>query len=369
MIRGSRRPDDRPARCSSRRADDVVASSNRVARPAHDGGGVRVPHYGSPRQPRGPGRQRALQWVLDLLRTELISGVYADDTLPSEDHLVRRYGVSRGVVRQALLILREQGVVERVRGAGTFSLTPGLLKHGIDESRDLVQDVNATGTRIAVRTVYAQLHPAAPFIATKLETVPGAAVVILEQLASLDGYPLSLRTSFLPATCFGELVTDTSINLHRSPYQLIEELIGSAVGDTELEISTSAADPVVGEWLDLPVGAPVLDTRRVVRAGSGEALEYSMSHARSDRIVFSTVMRGRGAHPSPAPAAAHVEHGFDGLVALVAPGLPDDDHDQRDRHEQGQDQTDGPGDLSRRDRDAGPHGAQGEPEVPGEPGR
>jgi DNA-binding GntR family transcriptional regulator len=80
-------------------------------------------------------RSTTVRWVLDLVRTELTSGAFPDGVLPSEDALIRTYGVSRGIIRQVLLVLQEQGMIERVRGAGTFALTPSVWMHEIEVPR------------------------------------------------------------------------------------------------------------------------------------------------------------------------------------------------------------------------------------------
>jgi GntR family transcriptional regulator of arabinose operon len=59
------------------------------------------------------------------LRAEVESGALAPGTrLPSEAELTRRFGVSRGTVRQALANLRQQGLVEAVAGRGSFVRRP-----------------------------------------------------------------------------------------------------------------------------------------------------------------------------------------------------------------------------------------------------
>jgi GntR family transcriptional regulator len=229
--------------------------------------------------------------VCELLRTELSSGVYADDVVPSEDRLMQKYGVSRGVIRRVLAALTDQGVIERVRGAGTFALTSGSLRHRLDASRDLIQEVNVRGARIAIREAHATLRAATPLIAQRLEMPDDEEVVIIDTVTSLDGFPLSVRTAFMPAAQFGVLATDPQADLDRSPYDLIAEVVPEPVGDTDLEIGSSTADPFVAEVLRVPVGFPLLDTTRVIRTVSGVPVEFSISHARADRLTFSTVMR------------------------------------------------------------------------------
>jgi DNA-binding LacI/PurR family transcriptional regulator len=55
------------------------------------------------------------------LRTEIVTGVYGDvGRLPSEAQLVERFGVSRPTIGRALQDLRNEGLVERRAGSGSF---------------------------------------------------------------------------------------------------------------------------------------------------------------------------------------------------------------------------------------------------------
>jgi DNA-binding FadR family transcriptional regulator len=68
-----------------------------------------------PRSDRPVYRQLA-----DLLHDEISAGRLAPDTLlPSETQLVTRYKVGREAVRQAVAILRAEGLVRTERGIGT----------------------------------------------------------------------------------------------------------------------------------------------------------------------------------------------------------------------------------------------------------
>ncbi len=59
--------------------------------------------------------------IADHIREQIASGELAPgDKLPSTAQLREKYGVSAGVVRQAILVLQMQGVVEGVHGVGVF---------------------------------------------------------------------------------------------------------------------------------------------------------------------------------------------------------------------------------------------------------
>jgi GntR family transcriptional regulator len=131
-------------------------------------------------------------------------------------------------------------------------------------------------------------------VADKLEINSGDPVVILESSTALDGFPLSVRTAFMIGSVFGRLTGDHDINLDRSPYDVITDVLGEAPGVTELFISSSTADRIVAGSLGVQEGAALLDTTRVIRDRSGRALEHSISHARGDRLIMRTLMRASG---------------------------------------------------------------------------
>ena len=67
--------------------------------------------------------------IADEIRGLLRGGTVATDTeLPSERLLCEAYGVSRMTLRQALGILRREGLIECQRGRGTFVSVRQLQK-------------------------------------------------------------------------------------------------------------------------------------------------------------------------------------------------------------------------------------------------
>ena len=61
--------------------------------------------------------------ISSALRRDLTEGVFRPgDRLPSESALTREYSVSRTVVREAIAILRADGLVEARKGAGVFAV-------------------------------------------------------------------------------------------------------------------------------------------------------------------------------------------------------------------------------------------------------
>jgi GntR family transcriptional regulator len=63
--------------------------------------------------------------LADILREMITSGeLQPRSPLPSESYLQQEQGVSRGTVRTAVGILREEGLVVTIGGRGTFVRAP-----------------------------------------------------------------------------------------------------------------------------------------------------------------------------------------------------------------------------------------------------
>ncbi len=68
--------------------------------------------------------------VRDLLHTRILDGTYrSDGKMPSENDMVRGFGVSRITVRQALKDLQKEGLIFKIHGKGTFVARPKAVQN------------------------------------------------------------------------------------------------------------------------------------------------------------------------------------------------------------------------------------------------
>lgn len=203
---------------------------------------------------------------------------------------MHRYDVSRGVVRDALQMLRTQGLLERVRGAGTFVVAPAQVRHHIEVSQDISGELAHGRARSSWEVLGWSMRPAPGVIAERLGIGTGDTVFCLERRAMLDGLPLSMRASWLVGTTAKPLL-EPGVDLHSSLYQLLEETLGIRVGNTELVIETENADPLTASPLGVKLGTALFRMQRTVFDRDGGRIEYSIAHSRSDRMALVTVMQ------------------------------------------------------------------------------
>ncbi|MGI5375183.1 FadR/GntR family transcriptional regulator [Streptomyces sp. CA-251387] len=104
-------------------------------------------------------KQRLYEQVLDRLRAYVAEGgLGAGDRLPTERDLAQRLGVSRASVKQAIVVLEVQGLVEVRHGGGTYLVRDSLDVEPVDrmvERRRRLPDV--LEAREALETKLAEL--------------------------------------------------------------------------------------------------------------------------------------------------------------------------------------------------------------------
>jgi GntR family transcriptional regulator, transcriptional repressor for pyruvate dehydrogenase complex len=104
-------------------------------------------------------RPRLYEQVIARLREHVVSaGLKAGDRLPSERELAERLRISRASVKQAIVVLEVQGLVEIQHGGGTFlrtdSLTPAPVAALVARRRRLPDVLDA---REGIETKLAEL--------------------------------------------------------------------------------------------------------------------------------------------------------------------------------------------------------------------
>ena len=221
---------------------------------------------------------------------EILSGVHGWSVLPSESELTIRFSSSRNAMRDALDLLRNEGIVERVPGAGTFVVSNKTL-HYQDRLQALSETLENGRRRIAVDVLDAGLMPAPETVAGRLEMPPGSEVVFLERRLILDGTPLSVWSSYLPADLTASLLqADLSLDF----YELVETRLGLELQSAQLTTEARLADESVAELLGVQAGAPILFLERLLRERNGRPVEFGFVSLRGDRIQFTARVERNG---------------------------------------------------------------------------
>jgi GntR family transcriptional regulator len=210
-------------------------------------------------------------------------GLRPGDLLPGEHRLCEQFGVSRTVVRQALSQLEHQGVIERVKGKGTFvahQKTPESLVHTLT---GLFQEVAARGGHVRSDVRRQEVAPADDEVADALGIVPGTAVVVIERLRHVDNEPWSWTTTYLPHD-IGTFVLHEDLS-DQSLYALLATHGIRAVRGVRSAEAASATEEQ-GALLGVGQGKALLVLRSVGFDENDRPMEFFIAYHRGDRSRF-----------------------------------------------------------------------------------
>jgi GntR family histidine utilization transcriptional repressor len=113
------------------------------------------------------------QRIKDYLVGEIASGRWKEgDLVPSEQALVRQFGVSRMTVNRAVRELTAEQVLTRRQGAGTY-VAPHKYQATLVEIRNIADEIHARGHRHRSRLRLLEAAPAGAALATQFALASG----------------------------------------------------------------------------------------------------------------------------------------------------------------------------------------------------
>lgn len=235
---------------------------------------------------RAPKYQRAA----DELRREIQAGVYAPgERLPAETALAERFRISVPTFRQALSVLRAEGLIESRHGIGTFvKENRRLQRRSRNRYGRARADQQLLTSHLEHRIVFAGLAPAPPHIA-EIMGLDADELVLVRRRHLYDrdtGRPEEIGASYMPAAIGAGTFLEQPDVVPKALFLCVEDLSGKRYAHAkDLWVSRlPTADEA--NALELASGAPVLHVVHVASAEDGTILEVSESVWPADRVVF-----------------------------------------------------------------------------------
>ncbi|RNE64236.1 GntR family transcriptional regulator [Cryobacterium tepidiphilum] len=218
--------------------------------------------------------------------------------LPTEAELQEQFGISRSVVRQALLALTAEGLITRGRGRGSVVAPRG-------EHHRLVQRTAGLSAQIATEGEVSttEIVDLGPERNSRAEAQLGVSrVLALRRIRSVAGEPIALIHTWLPLPLAAALTADelTDASLHA----VMREKLGVVVTSGRRQVRAVAAMPVVARALGTAEGAPVLLLEGTSVDADGRPVEVFSTWHRADRVIFDIDVVDDGAAGSLPVAAS-----------------------------------------------------------------
>ncbi len=218
--------------------------------------------------------------VASVLRMRIVSGLWsAGDKIPTLEELEREFEVARVTVRQAVDILREEGLLLARQGLGTFVCNKTNDRHWVKLASNwssLVESLKANEPQLLAVKENAQ--------PPSLAGSSGKAALAYTWLRSVQyryEEPFSVVSLHLARAVF-----DLDPNRFRSAAALvaIDAMDGISLSEAHQTLTIGNADPEIADLLRISIGAPTLESRCVVIDDKGVAIYVGDIVYRSESI-------------------------------------------------------------------------------------
>lgn len=226
--------------------------------------------------------------IKENITRQVVSGRWlSNHELPSEADLCGHFGVSRGTLRRALGDLENQGLIVRRQGRGTFVAKPKFEGSVLGSYRNF--RVGAVPHDPVSRLLGMERKRASPDMQRLLQLGKKEYVYEVRRIQFMEGVPITLSTSFIPAALAPGL--DKSDIEHEHFYGLLEERYGLAFLRAEEFLEPVIADDFVAPHLQVPEGAPVFLVERHSFLVGDKPGEFRQAYMRGDRYRYRIDLR------------------------------------------------------------------------------
>jgi GntR family transcriptional regulator len=240
--------------------------------------------------PMAAGRGPKYHRIADALRAEIQAGqLEPGKQIPAETALTARFGVALPTLRQAIAILRAEGLVESRQGIGTFvkesRRRQRRSRNRYGRARD---DQKLLSSDFEHRIVFAGREAAPQHIAEAMEIDPGAEVVVRRRHLhdKVSGQLEEIGASYIPVSIAGGSYLEKPTVVPKALFLCVEELSGKHYTTARDAWVSRLPTALEAELLNLAPGTPVLHVIHTARAADGEVLEVSESVWPADRMMF-----------------------------------------------------------------------------------
>ncbi len=225
--------------------------------------------------------------LMDTIKVKIKNDYKADDKLPSEREIMRKYSVSRNTVRQALNELEILGLIYRQHGKGTFVANATDNPATLGNEHSFTKQMIALGRKPETKIMEYSVRPANKYFANKLNINEGDRIIKLKRLRSADKVPVMIDRTYLPFSKFEGLSAVELEVKHRSLYAVFAEDFGEEFRIADEALSAGRISDKDADVLQVAQGSPGLMLKRTTFNQQNEIIEFTLSSTRSDQYVYN----------------------------------------------------------------------------------
>ncbi|MGO3732353.1 MAG: trehalose operon repressor [Vagococcus sp.] len=225
------------------------------------------------------------------LEEKIINHEYPPHTLlPSENQLIKMYGVSRETIRKALNLLTNAGYIHKKQGKGSIVLDSNRFDFpisGLTSYKELQEN-----QRIPSETIVVELKKIAvsPDINKMTEWPVASEIWKLVRQRKIDGEVAILDKDYLVSDIIPELPKEKAED---SIYAYFENELGLEIAYAQKEITVDPVTKEMRDLMDLHGDDHVVSVKSLVYLEDTRCFEFSESIHRLDKFRFVEFARRR----------------------------------------------------------------------------
>jgi len=204
----------------------------------------------------------------------------------SEGELAEALGISKMPVRQAFQKLRSEGLLIIAKGKRPI-IGSGRVPWNFQQLRGFSEEMRRRGLSPSARLLSMSLEAPDLEVAQALKLSPGEKVYRAHRLRSINGDPVAVVTSHLPARIFSGI--DKQDLENQSLYSIFERVYKRNLQWAEEIIGAKVADQEEAGVLETSAGSALLVIRETTFDSQSVPIEYSLSLLRADRYTASVI--------------------------------------------------------------------------------
>lgn len=206
--------------------------------------------------------------LIELIKEEMRVG----DIIPSENELAKKYSVSRMTAKKAIDNLTIKGLVERVKGKGTFVVEQDKkIELPLNKLRGFTQRVKEIGLIPKNIVPIFEKRRADKKIASILNIEENTEVWYMERVRKIGEIPAVFEQSYIAVDLLPNLSRE---ELLKSKFEYVKKQ-GLEIDNSERNISAEIPDDYVASFLQLKRNEPILLAECMTYLKDGRVLEYS----------------------------------------------------------------------------------------------
>ncbi|PYZ92621.1 GntR family transcriptional regulator [Salipaludibacillus keqinensis] len=221
--------------------------------------------------------------VKDIIIQRIQQKIWPANTLiPTEQELMKEFGVSRTTIRQAIQILVVNGLLEKRQGRGTV-VKPQKLQGSLGKLKGFAEEVLDSGRVPRSKTLRVEFRTDLFSEKSVLQLEESATVLLIERIRFADETPIALERTVWPEY-IGKILVKHDLD-HAKYYEILEEQ-NIWLRKASEQIKAINATLLEADYLGVRGGEALLEMVRLSFGVDDKPIEYTRTKYRSDHYHY-----------------------------------------------------------------------------------